>query len=414
MNKQPWLPQFDDPPAAPPAAAAPPPAGSPEPQCGWLCGEAAGPSPVPLDQPLIRVGRGDPASGYSPDLDIRSDDAVSRRHLEIRRTGDRFEILECGSTNGTFVNDEPLPPQHPRLLHHGDRIALGSRTLLFFTLDGSLPAAGQHQRGGGSSSGATGLSAPARQVEPEQVMTSFESGPVGAGAGFSQMMRGYDRETVDQCMQQLQDRLAGAEQTIWQLTEQLAEAQRSAGSRPAEAPPADSHLEAELEAARGQVREYAEREAAIHRALIVAQRAADEVRATAAAEAEQIRQAARAEAAALRADTEQAQAAARAELEAIAAQARRDADHAVSQARAQAEEAGRAAADAMAARLAELKALTERAETDLRSLEANRTALEQEWGSRLRGLLAAIERDPGARSPAVPAPAGEPASGSNA
>ena len=43
--------------------------------------------------------------GRHPDSDVFLDDVtVSRRHAEIRRGSDGFEILDAGSLNGTYVN----------------------------------------------------------------------------------------------------------------------------------------------------------------------------------------------------------------------------------------------------------------------------------------------------------------------
>lgn len=44
--------------------------------------------------------------GRSSACDITIEDAgVSRRHAEIRRVGDRFVVVDCGSKNGTLIND---------------------------------------------------------------------------------------------------------------------------------------------------------------------------------------------------------------------------------------------------------------------------------------------------------------------
>jgi len=57
-----------------------------------------------------------------------TDTNVSRRHAEIVRTPDGYEIVDLGSTNGTLVNDEPV---RRRLLADGDRITLGTISLIF-------------------------------------------------------------------------------------------------------------------------------------------------------------------------------------------------------------------------------------------------------------------------------------------
>ena len=63
------------------------------------------------------------------------DTEVSRRHVELRRTDDGFELIDLESSNGTFVNDErtQLTP-----LVTGDRVQVG-RTVLLFTVQTELP-----------------------------------------------------------------------------------------------------------------------------------------------------------------------------------------------------------------------------------------------------------------------------------
>ncbi len=57
-----------------------------------------------------------------------ADSNVSRRHAEIVRTAEGYEIVDLGSTNGTLVNDEPVDR---RVLADGDRITLGTVNLIF-------------------------------------------------------------------------------------------------------------------------------------------------------------------------------------------------------------------------------------------------------------------------------------------
>ena len=58
------------------------------------------------------------------DVEIRLDDPfASSRHARITREGHTFVIEDLGSTNGTYLNDEPL--NGPAPLHHGDRIRIG-------------------------------------------------------------------------------------------------------------------------------------------------------------------------------------------------------------------------------------------------------------------------------------------------
>jgi len=59
------------------------------------------------------------------------DKRLSRRHAAIQHIADQgFYLIDLKSTNGTFVNGEPV--QHCVLLKDGDQIRLGSLTFTFF------------------------------------------------------------------------------------------------------------------------------------------------------------------------------------------------------------------------------------------------------------------------------------------
>ena len=71
----------------------------------------------------IELGRG---SGSPIEL---LDDGVSRRHARVARSVDGYTIEDLGSRNGTFVNGERIAKA---ALNFGDKIAVGSRTVLLF------------------------------------------------------------------------------------------------------------------------------------------------------------------------------------------------------------------------------------------------------------------------------------------
>jgi pSer/pThr/pTyr-binding forkhead associated (FHA) protein len=52
-----------------------------------------------------------------------SNACLSRRHAEITRAGQRFQIRDLGSRNGTLVNGQTVGPDG-HSLSHGDRIEL--------------------------------------------------------------------------------------------------------------------------------------------------------------------------------------------------------------------------------------------------------------------------------------------------
>jgi hypothetical protein len=128
-----------------------------------LRGAARGPEPAhhvdPLDatglhradESLLGDGGGEPrlvverASGHAPgiaygltggatlgrgDVEIRLEDPfASSRHARIERQGAVVVLEDLGSTNGTYLNDEPLAGPQP--LHHGDRIRIGDSEFSF-------------------------------------------------------------------------------------------------------------------------------------------------------------------------------------------------------------------------------------------------------------------------------------------
>jgi hypothetical protein len=58
------------------------------------------------------------------DVEIRLEDPfASTRHARIERQGSLLVLEDLGSTNGTYLNEEPLDA--PRPLHHGDRVRIG-------------------------------------------------------------------------------------------------------------------------------------------------------------------------------------------------------------------------------------------------------------------------------------------------
>ncbi len=60
---------------------------------------------------------------------------ASRRHCEITHEGDQFLVKDLDSTNGTFVNGEPLLA--PRTLRPGDRIEIGNFAITFCQVAGT-------------------------------------------------------------------------------------------------------------------------------------------------------------------------------------------------------------------------------------------------------------------------------------
>ncbi|HEY7891385.1 MAG TPA: FHA domain-containing protein [Solirubrobacteraceae bacterium] len=71
---------------------------------------------LPLEQPLMHIGR-----GFSCEVCLE-DQSVSRRHAIIKRTNTVTEILDERSSNGTYVNGQRVSAAR---LKDGDVIVLG-------------------------------------------------------------------------------------------------------------------------------------------------------------------------------------------------------------------------------------------------------------------------------------------------
>jgi hypothetical protein len=78
----------------------------------------------------IAYDLGDGATLGRGDVEIRLEDPfASTRHARIERQGAAVVLEDLGSTNGTYLNGEPLGGPQP--LHHGDRIRIGDSEFSF-------------------------------------------------------------------------------------------------------------------------------------------------------------------------------------------------------------------------------------------------------------------------------------------
>lgn len=81
-----------------------------------------------LPQSLTIVHIGKPNDRIPPDIDVSGfpdSEIVSRIHADIRLEGDAYYLEDVGSSNGTYINNVPLPMGNRHRLRPGDRIALG-------------------------------------------------------------------------------------------------------------------------------------------------------------------------------------------------------------------------------------------------------------------------------------------------
>jgi ribosomal protein L40E len=81
---------------------------------------------IPAHLPVVHIGKSNTV--IPPDIDVSGfpdSDIVSRIHADIRAEGGFFYLEDTGSSNGTYVNNLPLPAGNRHKLRVGDRISLG-------------------------------------------------------------------------------------------------------------------------------------------------------------------------------------------------------------------------------------------------------------------------------------------------
>lgn len=87
--------------------------------------------------PLALPDGGRVAIGRGKDCElVLITDSASRRHAEVYAEGADFCVRDLGSKNGTFVNGQPVT--RPHMLKPGDRIGVGTNTITFCRVEGSL------------------------------------------------------------------------------------------------------------------------------------------------------------------------------------------------------------------------------------------------------------------------------------
>lgn len=75
------------------------------------------------------IGRGDPARGIIPDVDLTPHGAlakgVSRQHAAVLAKDNRVLVKDLSSVNGTRLNGQRLVPGQEYRLRHGDELGIG-------------------------------------------------------------------------------------------------------------------------------------------------------------------------------------------------------------------------------------------------------------------------------------------------
>ena len=79
----------------------------------------------PLDASLLVVRLGRAADN---DVQVASD-AVSRYHSQLRCMESSWLVYDLNSTNGTFLDEQRLKPEQPKMLRPGSRLRLGDYSL---------------------------------------------------------------------------------------------------------------------------------------------------------------------------------------------------------------------------------------------------------------------------------------------
>jgi hypothetical protein len=83
-----------------------------------------------LEKSPLRVGRGGD-NGI-----VLEGDSVSRRHAHFERRTGAWYIVDDGSTNGTFLNEEQV--RGDAMLNNGDRVKIGPSILKYLSCSACL------------------------------------------------------------------------------------------------------------------------------------------------------------------------------------------------------------------------------------------------------------------------------------
>jgi hypothetical protein len=90
---------------------------------------------VPLRTTSILIGRASRSRNIHPDIDLSSDNGISRRHAQLTTDGTRWFVEDLGSSNGTYVGNAvgglpttPVPPGQKQEVMPDERVYLGAWT----------------------------------------------------------------------------------------------------------------------------------------------------------------------------------------------------------------------------------------------------------------------------------------------
>jgi two-component system cell cycle response regulator len=92
---------------------------------------------------MFRIEAGESVIGRGQGVAVRLiDDGISRRHARVVQVGEKTIIEDMQSSNGTFLNNDMVTSAE---LHDGDKIRLGSTTVLKFSYHDHLDESFQQQ-----------------------------------------------------------------------------------------------------------------------------------------------------------------------------------------------------------------------------------------------------------------------------
>ncbi len=101
--------------------------------CGDVCPALLRLFPVRASDCLVGLAAEETLIGAGPHCDVRlCDDSLSPAHAVIQRADGQSLIQDCGSAQGTFVNDEPISVH---ILEAGDRIRVGNHLFKYLSAD---------------------------------------------------------------------------------------------------------------------------------------------------------------------------------------------------------------------------------------------------------------------------------------
>jgi hypothetical protein len=93
------------------------------------------PTVVPLKHTSVLIGRASRSRNITPDIDLSSDNGISRRHAQLTTDGSRWFVEDLGSSNGTYVGGSvgplpstPVPVGQKQEIASDDRIYVGAWT----------------------------------------------------------------------------------------------------------------------------------------------------------------------------------------------------------------------------------------------------------------------------------------------